>query len=196
MMLIIKLTLSFILAVYLFSFDISDDKYSTYLWTMDTVEEIQNYGNDRTGAIFKFNDSTYMIGDRSVEVFPSGSADDTKLSLPLNGNRLKNWIGNDKMGFNIYLPDSNFIHPTNFFLGMADITGGNWSWVNGIYWDEADLSAGWNQITYSLSDSMKNLNVNGEYTIFIFFTAYMPPREDNIKLPLYESFIIDGIKML
>ncbi len=181
---------------YITSVDKPDYQDSSYLWTMDTPEEILDYGNDRTGAVFKFNNSTYLIGNRSVEVFPSGGADDTKLSLPLKGERLQKWIGHDRMAFNIYLPEDNYVNPTNFFLGMADITGGSWSWVHGTHWDQTELGVGWNQIAYSLNDSMKNLSPDGEYTIFIFFTAYMPPREDDIKLPLHESFIIDGIKML
>lgn len=188
--------LSFLLLLFLAQTDQTDQDSTSYLWTMDTSEEIREYGNDRTGAIFEFNHDKVLIGNRSVEVIPSGSANDTKLSLPLRGERLEKWIGNDKMAFNIFLPEDNHVNPTHFFLGMADVTGGNWSWVHGTNWDETELIDGWNTITYTLNDSMKELNKDGEYTLFIFFTAYMPPREDNIKLPLHESFILDGIKML
>ena len=188
--------LSFIILFLLSTVESDERNDSTYLWTMDTPEEIREYGNDRTGAIFEFNHDNVLIGHSSVEVIPAGTANDTKLSLPLRGERLKKWIGNDKMAFNIYLPEDNYVNPSNFFLGMANVTGGSWSWVHGTHWDESELNSGWNTITYTLNDSMKNLNEDGEYTLFIFFTAFMPPREDNIKLPLHESFFIDGIKML
>tara|TARA_R100001143_G_C3361063_1_gene135830 strand:- start:14076 stop:14663 length:588 start_codon:yes stop_codon:yes gene_type:complete len=188
--------LSLLHFLFLFKTDLPDQDTTSYLWTMDSQEEISDYGNDRTGAIFELNQNTVLIGNSSVEVIPSGSADDTKLSLPLRGERLDKWVGNDKMALNIYLPEENHVNPTHFFLGLADVTDGNWSWVHGTYWDEIELKDGWNSITYTLSDSMKELNKDGEYTIFIFFTAYLPPLEDNIKLPLHENFIIDGIKML
>lgn len=146
----------FTIPLLLFQSSTSLNEYSNpdYLWTMDSPEEIKEYGNDRTGAIFEFNHDKVLIGKRSVEVIPSGTANDTKLSLPLKGDRLKKWIGNDKMAFNIYLPEDNYVNPSNFFLGMANVTGGSWSWVHGTHWEQSELSSGWNTITYTLNDSM------------------------------------------
>ncbi|GEM_PF-3715124 len=174
----------------------ADNHFTDYLWTMDTEEELATYDNDRTGAIFKLNSNHFKTGKASVEVVPSGSSDDTNLALPLNGKRLSSWIDSDSVGINVYLPEENYINPDHFFLGMADVTGGGWSWVDGTNWNENELHDGWNKIWYNLPDSMAGLQEDGEYMIFISFSAFMPPRKDGVKVPLYESFYIYGIKTL
>lgn len=169
---------------------------SDYLWSMDSMSDLKTFGNDRTGAEFELNFSHYVAGSASLEITPSGSAEDTKISLPLNNERLRQWIGHDKMQFQIFLPDHNVVNPSNFFLGMADVTAGSWSWVHGLHWNPSELTTGWNTVTFSLNEAMSQLDETGEYTLFIFFTAFIPPREDNIKLPLHEPFYIDAIKVI
>ena len=166
------------------------------LWNMNLASDLETFGNDRTGAEFEFSDAHYITASSSLKIIPSGSADDTKLSIPLSGERLGRWIGHEKMQFHIYLPEANRVNPSNFFLGMANVTSGSWSWVHGLHWNESDLAYGWNQITFSLPETMSMLDQSGEYTLFIFFTAFMPPREDNVKLPLHEYFFIDAITVI
>lgn len=175
---------------------IQSDKMSSEsynLWDMNIASDLETFGNDRTGAEFEFSEAQYITASSSLKIIPSGSADDTKLSIPLSGERLGRWIGHEKMQFHIYLPETNRVNPSSFFLGMANVTSGSWSWVHGLHWNESDLAYGWNQVTFNLPESMSMLDEAGEYTLFIFFTAFMPPREDNVKLPLHEDFFIDAI---
>lgn len=167
-----------------------------YLYTMDSQEEVADYDNDGTGARFELSENVHRIGGNSVRVIPSGSADETKLALPLEGNRLQQWLGREGAAIHVYLPETNQLNPDHFFLGMSDETGGDWSWVEGTFWEEEELSTGWNKIRFSLPDEMQEISGEGKYTIFFFFITYMPPREDDIPLPLYEPFYIDGIHML
>ena len=167
-----------------------------YLFTMDSDEEVSAYDNDGTGARFDLSGEVYRVGGKSVKVTPSGSADETKLALPLEGSRVQQWLGHDGAAIHVYRPEANRLNPDHFFLGMSDVTGGDWSWVEGTFWDEDELSEGWNKIRFTLPDEMKQISADGQYTIFFFFITHMPPREDNIPLPLYEPFFIDGIHML
>ncbi len=167
-----------------------------YVWYMDTSEEISSFGNDGSGAQFALYEDNAVAGTASMQVIPSGSSGETKVALPLDGEKLSRWAGHEKVQIRIYRPENNHLNPEHFFMGMADVTGGEWSWQGGITWDESELEPGWNEITYTLSEDMRNLQEGSEYTLFLAFSAYMPPREDGVRVPLYEYFLIDGIKML
>jgi hypothetical protein len=169
---------------------------SDYIWEMKSEEEISEFGNDGSGAAFELYDQNAIVSNRSVKVIPSGSADETKLSLPLSGERLQNWIGQKQMALNVYLPSENYLNPDHYFLGMADVTDGDWSWIDGTTWDAKDLEPGWNQIIYTLPEPMKHVQPENKYILFLAFSTYMKPREDGVKVPLYEPFLIDGIRML
>lgn len=168
----------------------------TYLWTMDTEAELSEYGHDNTGAMFRLSGDVKVLGEYSIKVIPSGSSDQTHFQLPLREERLARWIGRDRVSLTVYLPPENQLNPTDFFLGMADVTGGSWSWVDGTSWDETELTDGWNNIVWTLPDEMSNLNPDHEYTLFFMTRDNMVPREDGIRMPLYEPFYIDGIRML
>lgn len=172
--------------------DVPED-YS-YLWSMEAEEEIASFGNDGTGAEFNLSSEVSLTGDRAVKVTPSGTSDQTNLDVLLHGDLLEEWIGASQMIINVYRPEQNTLNPTNFYLGMADETDG-WNWLDGIDWDEHDLKAGWNEVAFTLPESMSELNPEGEYRIYIMFETFLPPVEDDVKMPLYEEFFIDGIRV-
>ncbi len=169
---------------------------SSYVWYMDSAEEIRSFGNDGSGAQFVLYEENAVAGNASMRVIPSGSSGETKVALPLHGEKLNRWTGHEKVQVRIYRPENNHLNPEHFFMGMADVTGGEWSWQGGINGDASELKPGWNEITYTLTEDMRNLQEGSEYTLFLAFSAYMPPREDGVRVPLYEYFLIDGIKML
>ena len=171
-------------------------KDTVYLWTMDSAEEIDSFGNDGSGAQFALYEGQAVTGNASLQVIPSGSSEETKIALPLHGEKLDHWKGKETVQLRIYLAENNHLNPDHFFMGMADVTGGEWSWQGGTTWDVAELKSGWNEITYTLPEDMRNLQEGNEYTLFLAFSSYMPPRKDGIRVPLYEYFLIDGIKMM
>ncbi|MBE3576320.1 MAG: hypothetical protein IMX00_01255 [Limnochordales bacterium] len=164
----------------------------TYLWTMDTLGEVFSYKDDNTGARFKLSDQYVIQGQRSVSVIPSGSAIETKLAIPLDGERLAAWIGSDAVIINIYLPPENKLNPSKFFLGMADVTT-DWAWVEGTF-SSTVVKAGWNQVRFDLPEPMKKVNKNGKYMLYFAFIGY--DASGTNKLPLSEMFYLDGIRVV
>ncbi|AZR73764.1 hypothetical protein BBF96_10430 [Anoxybacter fermentans] len=161
-----------------------------YIWSMETQKEVAGYGNDNTGAKFVLNSKIVYQGQSSVEVIPSGEAIETKLDLNLSGDKLKIWNNGDVVVLNVYLPEKNSLNPTSFFLGMADVTG-EWKWIDGVF-SETEVQPGWNEIRYHLSENMKNLKMNHKYKLYFAFIGF---DENNVKVPLTESFYIDGIRV-
>ena len=168
----------------------------SYLWQMDSLEEIKSFGHDGSGAVFEIYNEKSVSGTASMQVIPSGSSGETKIALPLQGEKVSQWLGHQEVQLRIYRPESNHLNPGHFFMGMSDVTGGSWNWKGGTTWNVIELQPGWNEITYSLPEGMQNLQEGNDYTLFLAFSTYMPPREDGIRVPLYEYFLIDGIKML
>ena len=168
---------------------------NSYVWEMETDEELEYFGNDGSGASYQLSDDVSFDGTRSVKVIPSGTSNETKIALPIRDERLSMWKGNEQMVMNVYLPAENHLNPTRFFLGMSDVTGGDWDWKGGLFRDDNDLQDGWNEIVFTLPESMRDLEPDRDYTIFLAFSTYMVPAEDGIIMPLYENFYVDGIRM-
>lgn len=163
------------------------------LYGMDKAEEVAVLDNDKTGATFKLAEAG---GRKAVQIMPSGKALETKMAFPLKGEQLKVWAGNNpvQLTVNLFLPEGTKLPPNKFFLGMADATGGNWSWVDGIWStpDPVNLKAGWNTIVYNTSKAMNRTKAENNYILyFIFFHE----REGN-KLPLSEAVYVGEIKVL
>jgi len=164
----------------------------TYLWTMDAMGEVFSYKNDNTGAKFKLSDQYVIQGQRSVAVTPGGAAVETKLALPLDGDRLAAWIGGDVVVVNVYLPAGNKLNPSKFFLGMADVTT-DWAWVEGTF-SNTEAKAGWNQVRFDLPEPMKKVSKDGKYMLYFAFIGYDTGGTN--KVPLTETFYIDGIRVV
>lgn len=154
-------------------------------WTLDYERELVGYDNDWTGAVFEIDQTVTYEDKCSVSVTPSGSSAETKLALDLAGDALQEWIGKSELVLNMYLPPENEHNPNGFFLGMADITDG-WNWVDGTF-ATTQAVPGWNQVTYPLTDAMKNLNPARKYKVYF---AWYHQDASNAKIPLHEKFYI------
>lgn len=161
-----------------------------YLWSMDTPEEVATYGNDNTGATFQLNSTPVLQGTHSVAVIPNGQAQETKLALSLDGDRLAMWKGHKEVVLNVYLPPENALNPTMFFLGMADVTG-QWTWVGGVF-SQTATKPGWNEVRYVLADNMQNLDLTHKYMVYLAFAAV---QSDGKKVPLTQPFLLDGLRV-
>lgn len=162
----------------------------SYLWTMDTEDEISGYGDDNTGSEFTLDKSNVLQGSAACTVIPSGDAPETKMALDLEGAKLEGWIEKDTLCLNVYLPPSNSLKPNKFFMGMANVTG-DWAWVDGVF-SETAAKDGWNQIIYPISAPMMDISEDGRYKLYFSFFAQ---DADGGKPPLTEPFIIDGISV-
>ena len=154
-------------------------------WTVEYQRALVGYDNDWTGAVFEIDQAMTYDDKCSVAVIPSGSSAETKLALDLAGDALQEWIGKSELVLNMYLPPENEHNPNWFFLGMADITDG-WNWVDGTF-ATGQAVPGWNQITYPLTDAMKNLNPARKYKVYF---SWFHQNTPDPKIPLHEKFYI------
>ena len=161
-----------------------------YLWSMDSEDEIADYGNDNTGADFELNKVFVAQGAGSCKVTPGGDAAETKMALKLEGTSLPLFIGNDSLVMNVYIPAAMAVKPNTFFMGMADVTG-DWKWVDGIF-SLTVASAGWNKVVYPLGPAMMEASENNRYMLYFAFFA---KNADGSKPPLKEAFYLDAIWM-
>lgn len=162
------------------------------LYSMKDASEIALLDNDKTGATFKLAE---VGGRKAVEIMPSGKAPETKMAFPLKGQQVLAWMQNNpvQLTVELYLPEGTRLAPQKFFLGMADTTGGNWSWVDGVWStpDPVSLKPGWNTIVYNTSKAMNRAKAENTYTLyFIFFH-----EKDGNKPPLTEPVYVGEIKV-
>jgi len=160
----------------------------TYLFGMDTEEEIAKFDNDNTGARLELTREVVRQGFGAMKVTPNGKALETKVAVDIDGVTLNEWIGKDALAVHVYIPEDMAIAPNSFFLGMADLSDG-WAWVDGVF-PKVEVVPGWNDVVYKLSDGMKKVEEGGHYKLYFSFFAV---DEGGAKIPLTESFFLDGI---
>lgn len=160
----------------------------TYLFGMDTEEEIAKFDNDNTGARLELTREVVRQGFGAMKVTPNGKALETKVAVDIDGVTLNEWIGKDVLAVHVYIPEDMAIAPNSFFLGMADLSDG-WAWVDGVF-PKVEVVPGWNDVVYKLSDGMKKVKEGGHYKLYFSFFAV---DEGGAKIPLTESFFLDGI---
>jgi hypothetical protein len=157
----------------------------TEAWLIWENKDIASLSNDNTGASFALSgDVQTADGLESLEVRPSGSAEETKLALAVNGADLQEWTVQDQLTLEVYLPEANAMNPNAFFLGMADV-GGNWTWLDGVFGD-AQLRSGWNQVVYTLSSPMHAIENDAQYMLYFSFFN----ENAGSKTPLSEAFYL------
>ncbi|MDK2946362.1 MAG: hypothetical protein PWQ85_1141 [Geotoga sp.] len=159
-----------------------------YIWTMDSLEEIKTFSNDNTGATFEFTKDYAAQGIGSMKITPNGKAIETKVAINMSGEKLKSWIGKNKVSLNVFVPEDPNVKLSMFFLGMADVTK-DWQWVGGIF-SEDKVNPGWNKVSFKLPKEMSELKETGKYVIYLAFAGF---DKDGQKVPLVTPFYLDGI---
>jgi hypothetical protein len=154
-------------------------------WLVWENKEIASLSNDNTGASFTLSGEVQTAdGLESLEVSPSGSAEETKLALAVSGADLEAWTVQEQLTLDVYLPEENSINPNAFFLGMAEL-GGTWTWVDGVFGD-APLNSGWNEVVYTLSSPMRDIQPDAQYMLYFSFFN----ENAGTKTPLSEAFYL------
>ena len=161
-----------------------------YLFNLDTAEEIAKLDNDNTGAKLALTQETVKEGKGALAVTPSGSAPETKIGVEIPAAKLADWNKYEVVQLHVYIPKTMKVTPNTFFLGMADLSKG-WEWVDGVFTEKA-LTPGWNEITYVLSDAMRNVKGNGGYKLYF---SFFKVDQDKAKVALADTFYVDGISL-
>jgi len=90
---------------------------NSYIWGMDTEEEIATFSNDNTGAIFSLSKRYIAQGVASMEVKPSGKAPETKVALQIPAEKIADWAQAEKITMNLFIPYGTKSMPNKVFLG-------------------------------------------------------------------------------
>jgi len=134
-------------------------------WPAWAAKDVGTIGDDNSGSIVAISEDI-LTPDNSpaLAVTPSGTSEETKLAFPVSGADLQDWMTNSQIELEVYLPEGNALNPNKFFLGMADVTG-EFAWLDGVF-SETTAQPGWNRIVFKLSDPMRALKTEANYSIF------------------------------
>lgn len=157
------------------------------LWPFEGEHELAGLHDDNTGAVFVLTPKP-EDGGGALKVIPSGRAVETKLALPLEGDRLAKAAGAAALGLRLYVPPESDPVPTMLFLGLADVTAG-WTWIDGVFAPGA-VGPGWNDVTFVLSPAMRRLDPQRRYVMYLAFAGFDAAGQ---KIPLRTPFFIDAV---
>lgn len=148
-------------------------------------------GDDNTGSDFAQSaDVLTPSGAQSLQVIPSGTADETKLSFPVSGNNLQDWITHGQVELELYLPPENAVNPNRVFMGLAEITS-EWTWAGGLF-GEIKGDSGWTRAVFVLDPVMQRINTNGAYLLYL---AFFHADANENKIVLTEPFYLGSITL-
>ncbi len=148
--------------------------------------DVSTIGDDNSGSSVTV---TEIDGAAALMVTPGGSSDETKLAVPFTGAELADWADATSLTLEVYLPEDNALNPNRFFLGMADVTGGGFTWLAGVFSD-TPAQPGWNTLSYPLDGAMRALTDDHLYSLYFSFFY-----DDGAKTPLTEPFYIGGASL-
>ncbi len=150
-------------------------------WAQWADRDLDLIGDDNTGSSVALSEAD---GVPALMVTPGGTADETKIVVPLLGADLAEWANYTTLDLQVYLPAANVDNPDNFFLGMADVTNGGFVWIAGVF-SSSDAQPGWNTISYALHEAMRSLNPEHQYNLYFSFF-----KDEGSKIPLTEPFYL------
>jgi hypothetical protein len=138
------------------------------LWDAWATMDVARIGDDNSGSTATMTDDVQTPdGASTLRVTPSGSADETKIAIPLTSADIQPFTTYSHIEIDVYLPAENALAPNRFFMGMADVTDG-FSWVAGVF-SETQVQSGWNRVVYPLHPAMREPIANADYMLFLSF---------------------------
>ncbi len=157
------------------------------LWQPWAALEPSALDDDNSGS--RFADGT-ADGQPALMITPGGSADETKLALPVSGEALQPWREYGTLQMEVYLPPGSARNPDMFFLGLGDVTRG-WSWVDGLF-GSASGTSGWVRVRFTLPATLRQLDPARSYMLYLSFFS----QSGGAKAPLTEPFYVGAIRLL
>lgn len=162
------------------------------IWQVWEARNPGMFGDDNTGTEFaQSTDIPAPNGTPSLQIIPSGTAEETKLAYPVSGNNLQSWMEYGQIELEIYLPAENAINPNTFFLGAAEITS-EWTWAGGLF-GTVSGETGWQRVTFTLGNLIGPFNPNGAYMIYL---ASFHTDANGNKTPLTQPFYLGSIHLI
>lgn len=165
----------------------------TVLWNFETDEEVAKFDNDNTGAELELDTKTVAEGKAALKVTPNGEAEETKIAAVLDQAKVGAWNASKNLVLKLYMDQGMNPAINIVFLGIADVTGGNWSWVDGTFLNIAGAKTGqWNTCVFDLTAKPTMLDLDPKRDYKFYFSFY---NEDGEKTPLASSssFYVDYI---
>ncbi|HRW94068.1 MAG TPA: glucoamylase family protein [Thermotogota bacterium] len=153
-------------------------------------ETLPSLDADGTGAKFSLSNAWSSGGKSSLQIVPSGQAEETKLSFLLSGDGLASFREAQTLVLDLHVSSDSSPVPTTFFLGMADITNG-WQWVDGIFSPEQG-KAGTLCVRFFLPEKLLRVKTTGKYRLYL---AFFNSDASGAKIPLQHPFWIDEIRL-
>lgn len=154
-----------------------------------------NFDNDNTGAKIEYSTDAVANGDGAVKVTPSGTANETKIAANLDQDKISAWNASKNLVLKLYMDQGMDPVINGVFVGIAEVTGGSWSWVDGTTVNIAGAKTGkWNTCVIDLTkqpalgdlDPARNSKV-----YFSFFNTTI--GEAKTPLSSENSFYVDYI---
>ncbi|MBK8020864.1 MAG: hypothetical protein IPK19_05405 [Chloroflexi bacterium] len=157
------------------------------VWSAWEMLDVATIGDDNTGSAVAVSDAVMTPDGRpALTITPGGSAEETKIAVPVSGADLVDWAVYRELALEVYLPEGNTLNPNRFFLGMADV-GGAWTWIAGVF-SATDAAPGWNTVVYPLHEAMREAIADHRYMLYFSFF-----HEAGSKIPLTEPFTLGSI---
>jgi hypothetical protein len=157
-------------------------------WAAWESKEIDRIGDDNSGSEVS---AAEHAGKIALLVMPSGEADETKLAVPLKGADLSEWATAEQLLLEVALPERNQLNPNKFFMGMADVTNGEFNWIAGVF-GTLEESTAWSIVRYPIDPAMQKLIADHEYMLFFSFFH----EGASGKQALSEGFYLGAINLV
>lgn len=166
----------------------------TILWNFETSEEVEKFDNDGTDATLEYNTAIFAEGNGAIKVTPSGTAPETKIAAELDSAKINAWNQSRNLVLDLYMEQGMDPAINIVFLGIADVTGGSWSWVDGTFCSIAGSKMGnWNKCILDLSEKPTMVNLDPKRTYKFYFGFYNEVEGEKIPLADSSSFFVDQI---
>ncbi len=146
--------------------------------------DLQAVSEDGTGSTFVIAD---VDGVPALQITPGGSSDETKLAYPVSGEDMQAWANSPQLQMDVYLPETNAVNPSGFFLGLASTTP-EWAWIGGTFGTPSGSSS-WITVSFPLDDVIAQIDPAGTYMLYLSFF------EQANKTPLTEPFYVGAIHL-
>jgi hypothetical protein len=166
----------------------------TILWNFETEEEVAKFDNDNTGAEIEYNTEIVAQGTAAVKVTPSGEAGETKIAAVLDQDKISAWNASENLVLKLYMEKDMDPAINGAFVGIAEVTGGSWSWVDGTTFNIAGAQKGkWNTCIFDLTKqpALRGLDPTRAYKIY--FSFFNDDGGEKTPLSSDSSFYVDYI---
>jgi hypothetical protein len=160
-------------------------------WEAWSAVVATDIGDDNSGAIITPAEMSDDAVSRALwQVMPGGSAEETKIAIPFAGSDLETAMQGSQLIIEVYLPPANRLHPTDVFLGLADVTDG-FDWMGGVF-TQSVIEPGWNRVVFTPDAAMRATLPERRYTLFL---SFFHTDANGSRVPLTEPLFLGNARI-